>query len=53
VTVVEWGQGIAEGLARDHLLVTIDRGRSDDVRVISVSGVGQRWADVRDFEAST
>lgn len=52
VTVVEWGQGIAEGLARDHLLVTIDRGRSDDVRVISVTGIGPRWADVRDFEAS-
>jgi tRNA threonylcarbamoyladenosine biosynthesis protein TsaE len=50
VTVVEWGQGMAEGLARDHLLVSIDRDRSDDVREITISGYGPRWVDVSAFE---
>lgn len=42
VTVVEWGSGIAEGLAREHLLITIDR--TDEVRTLSASGHGERWA---------
>jgi tRNA threonylcarbamoyladenosine biosynthesis protein TsaE len=53
VTVVEWGQGIAEGLAGDHLLISIDRTRSDDVREVSISGRGSRWADVGAFEVGT
>ena len=32
VTVVEWGEGLAEGLADDRLEVAITRARGDDVR---------------------
>ena len=41
VTVVEWGRGIAEGLAREHLVITIDR--TDDVRTVTTTGHGGRW----------
>ena len=44
VTVVEWGSGIAEGLARQHLIITIDR--TDDVRTVTTTGHGERWAAV-------
>lgn len=48
VTVVEWGSGIAEGLATDRLLVTIARAKgdlaeADDARVVRVTPVGGRW----------
>ena len=35
VVAVEWGEGVAERLAADHLLVRLDR-RPDDVRVAVV-----------------
>jgi tRNA threonylcarbamoyladenosine biosynthesis protein TsaE len=38
VVAVEWGEGVAERLAADHLLVRLDR-RPDDVRVAVVSRV--------------
>ncbi|MGH8775581.1 MAG: tRNA (adenosine(37)-N6)-threonylcarbamoyltransferase complex ATPase subunit type 1 TsaE [Jiangellaceae bacterium] len=51
VTVVEWGEGLAEGLAPDRLEVRIQRdsgGEGDDpvgdVRRVTVVGVGSRWA---------
>ena len=47
VTVVEWGEGIAEGLAADYLRVHLSRRRGgaepgvhDDGRLISVTPVG-------------
>jgi tRNA threonylcarbamoyladenosine biosynthesis protein TsaE len=48
VTVVEWGEGIAEGLADDRLEVAITRatGDSDDgseVRTVRITPVGARW----------
>jgi tRNA threonylcarbamoyladenosine biosynthesis protein TsaE len=45
VTVVEWGAGIAEGLAEGHLLVTIDRSDdpADERRQVTFRGVGPRW----------
>ena len=57
VTVVEWGEGIAEVLAEDRLEVEIERphgglGSGDvvdaevGVRHVTVRGVGPRWAGV-------
>ena len=44
VTVVEWGQGLVEQLADEHLEVRIDRG-DDDVRVVTLVPHGPGWAD--------
>lgn len=49
VTVVEWGEGVAEGLAEDRLEVAITRGVGDDPlgeenpRHLRVIPVGRRW----------
>lgn len=43
VTVVEWGEGMAEWLNDDRLEITIDR-HADDVRTVRVRRVGARWA---------
>jgi tRNA threonylcarbamoyladenosine biosynthesis protein TsaE len=52
VTVVEWGEGIAEALAADYLRVHLSRRHGgaepdddpgDDARAISVTPVGARW----------
>ncbi len=40
--VVEWGEGMAERLAEDHLVVRLDR-RPDDVRVVTLEPHGA-WA---------
>jgi tRNA threonylcarbamoyladenosine biosynthesis protein TsaE len=46
VTVVEWGRGLAEGLADDRLEVIIYRGDggSDETRKVTIIGVGARWS---------
>lgn len=49
VTVVEWGEGKVEGLARDRLHVALHRGvgaEGGDERTLEVRGVGPRWAAV-------
>ncbi|RCG24447.1 tRNA (adenosine(37)-N6)-threonylcarbamoyltransferase complex ATPase subunit type 1 TsaE [Sphaerisporangium album] len=43
VTVVEWGEGLVEGLADDRLEVSIRRGESGEERFVEVRGVGARW----------
>jgi len=59
VTVVEWGEGVVEDLSEDRLRIEIERDHDvadtatgpavdlagDEVRTISVSGIGARWAD--------
>lgn len=46
VTVVEWGEGLVEGLADDRLEIHIDReSAGDEARVVTLRGVGPRWAD--------
>ncbi|ANS78677.1 TsaE protein, required for threonylcarbamoyladenosine t(6)A37 formation in tRNA [Serinicoccus hydrothermalis] len=49
VTVVEWGEGLAESLAAQRLEVLLQRSRSEDEeeqeRVAVLRGVGERWAD--------
>ena len=59
VTVVEWGEGLAEGLAEDRLEIAItprrdggadtgdDLGDGDAPRTVSISGVGSRWRDIQ------
>lgn len=46
VTVVEWGEGLVEGLAEDRLEIRIlrDAGESERREIIFI-GVGDRWAD--------
>jgi tRNA threonylcarbamoyladenosine biosynthesis protein TsaE len=39
VVVIEWGEGLAEGLSERHLLVRLQR-RADDSRVAEVTQVG-------------
>ena len=50
VTVVEWGEGLAEGLAEDRLEVEIalrpDRATGADTRLVALRGVGDRCRDV-------
>ena len=50
-TVVEWGAGLAEGLADGHLLVAIDRSDDpdDEVRRVTLRGVGPSWAARQDI----
>jgi len=57
VTVVEWGEGLAEGLANDRLEIAIVRSHGadadgqtgaadDDPRTMDVTPIGRRWHDV-------
>jgi tRNA threonylcarbamoyladenosine biosynthesis protein TsaE len=51
VTVVEWGEGVAEGLADDRLEIRIERAVADeaselDPRRVRVSPIGGRWLGV-------
>jgi tRNA threonylcarbamoyladenosine biosynthesis protein TsaE len=46
VTVVEWGAGLAEGLAEDRLEISIDPDLDSDVRTVQLNGHGARWHGV-------
>jgi tRNA threonylcarbamoyladenosine biosynthesis protein TsaE len=46
VTVIEWGGGLAEGLAADRLEVTITL--AGQGRAVRVTGHGERWAALGD-----
>jgi tRNA threonylcarbamoyladenosine biosynthesis protein TsaE len=49
VTVVEWGEGLAEGLGLDRLEVHIHRSSgvdSGEVRDVRITPIGDRWAGV-------
>ena len=45
VTVVEWGAGLAEGLAQDRLEILIEPDADSDVRTVRLNGHGARWND--------
>jgi tRNA threonylcarbamoyladenosine biosynthesis protein TsaE len=50
VVVVEWGEGKVEDLSEDRLHVTIHRGTgtdADDVRQVTLTGIGPRWSGTR------
>jgi len=44
ITVVEWGEGLADRLADEYLEIQIEFGGDDDQRMVSVIGHGQRFA---------
>lgn len=48
VTLVEWGDGLVEGLAGDRLHVTIERpiADADETRTVEILAVGARWEGV-------
>ncbi len=43
VTVVEWGEGLAEDLAEDRLEISIEPDRDTEVRTVRLAGHGKRW----------
>lgn len=45
VTVIEWGGEESARLGDDRLEIVIDR--SDDVRKVSITAVGDRWAGIK------
>lgn len=45
VTVVEWGEGLAEALSIDRLEISLTR-RDDDVRELTLTPVGPRWREL-------
>lgn len=47
VTVVEWGEGLAESLAGDRLVLRLERpaDASSEVRTLTLTAVGRRWRD--------
>jgi tRNA threonylcarbamoyladenosine biosynthesis protein TsaE len=49
VTVVEWGEGLAETLAEDRLVVALTRDAegASETRQVSVTALGPRWFDTR------
>jgi tRNA threonylcarbamoyladenosine biosynthesis protein TsaE len=44
IVVVEWGAGKLDGVAESWIDVAISRDRPDDVREVTVTGHGPRWA---------
>jgi tRNA threonylcarbamoyladenosine biosynthesis protein TsaE len=45
VTVVEWGEGLAESLSLDRIEVSLTRA-SDDTRTLTLTPVGPRWREL-------
>jgi tRNA threonylcarbamoyladenosine biosynthesis protein TsaE len=43
VTVVEWGEGLAEGLAGDRLEIAIEPDPQTEARTVRIRGHGARW----------
>lgn len=46
VTVVEWGEGLAEGLADDRLEISISPDPDSQRRTVRIRGRGERWQAV-------
>jgi tRNA threonylcarbamoyladenosine biosynthesis protein TsaE len=44
ITIVEWGEGLADRLADEYLEIQIEFGVNDDQRLVSVIGQGPRFA---------
>ena len=47
ITVVEWGEGLADRLADDYLEIQIEFGASDDQRLVSIISHGQRFSEFK------
>jgi tRNA threonylcarbamoyladenosine biosynthesis protein TsaE len=46
VTVVEWGEGLVEGLADDRLEIRIEPADGTEERLVRLVPIGPRWAGV-------
>ncbi|MGN6472597.1 MAG: tRNA (adenosine(37)-N6)-threonylcarbamoyltransferase complex ATPase subunit type 1 TsaE [Mycobacteriales bacterium] len=46
VTLVEWGEGLVEGLSGDRLEIRIARPEDGETRTVEITGVGDRWQGV-------
>jgi len=48
ITLVEWGEGLVEGLSGDRLHIAIDRpaGDGSEARAVEITGFGDRWASI-------
>ncbi|MFD0886049.1 tRNA (adenosine(37)-N6)-threonylcarbamoyltransferase complex ATPase subunit type 1 TsaE [Streptosporangium algeriense] len=49
VTVVEWGEGLVEGLTEDRLEISVERAEAagtGEERTVRLRGVGPRWEGV-------
>ena len=44
ITIVEWGEGLADRLADQYLEVKIEFGEGDDQRLVSIVGHGPRFS---------
>ncbi len=47
ITVVEWGEGLANRLADDYLEIQIEFGKSDDQRLVTIINHGNRFAELQ------
>ena len=43
ITVVEWAEGMIDGISEAWIEIEIDRGRRDDARQVRIRAYGQRW----------
>jgi tRNA threonylcarbamoyladenosine biosynthesis protein TsaE len=43
VTLVEWGEGLVEGLSGDRLEIRLQRSDETEQRDVRITGVGDRW----------
>src|ERR1700758_3202509 len=50
VTVVEWGEGLAEGLADDRLEISIQPAPDGEMRIVRFTGHGARWKGADESE---
>src|ERR1700758_275059 len=50
VTVVEWGEGLADGLADDRLEISIQPAPDGEMRIVRFTGHGARWKGADESE---
>ncbi|GAA3202024.1 tRNA (adenosine(37)-N6)-threonylcarbamoyltransferase complex ATPase subunit type 1 TsaE [Actinocorallia longicatena] len=46
VTIVEWGEGLVEGLSEERLEIRLERVGDGEEREVVLAGVGARWAGI-------
>lgn len=50
IVVIEWARDFLAGYAENYLEIEIDRSSEDDVRVVTITPVGERWKGVSDVD---
>ena len=46
ITVVEWGEGLADRLSDEYLEITLAHGDDENVRTLDYVGHGERWVGI-------